>query len=244
MAAASRRPSATLPPVSITATASSPTMKPTLAMAPALAEAITAPAPWWMNTPAAISVTGSGSGAGCAWPRAVAHASMIALAKCLYGRPGIPACYTDGSIKRIATRGTRRPGHGAGRGGAAGARATGRPGPGCSAGARWLPAGRLSRADAGRYSRRAHGHNRRSQKAVAEQSRRFRRRDAACAEAQEPAAGDDLARQAAIQHSGQRLAARHWLWRAGARHRGLSGRRAGDGQRRRSGEADRLLLSA
>src|SRR5215510_5235145 len=148
-AAASWRPSATLPPVSITATAASPTMKPTLAMAPALAGVITAAAPWWMNTPGAISVTGSGSGAGCAWLRAVAHASMIALARCLYGRPGIRACYTDGPVERIATRGIRRAAHGAGRGGAAGVGAAGRLWPGRPAGARWISAGQLPRADPG-----------------------------------------------------------------------------------------------
>src|SRR5215510_459131 len=246
-AAASWRPSATLPPVSITATAASPTMKPTLAMAPALAGVITAAAPWWMNTPGAISVTGSGSGAGCAWLRAVAHASMIALARCLYGRPGIRACYTDGLVKRIATRGIRRAAHGAGRGGAAGAGAAGaagRLGPGRPAGARWISAGQLPRADPGRSSRRPHGHHRRSRKTVARQSRRVRRRDAACAEAQESAAGDDLARQAAVQHPGQHLAARHRLRRACARHRGVSRHWSGDTQWRRSGEADRHLLSA
>src|ERR1700747_3271284 len=71
-AASSSRPSRTLPPVSMTATALSPTMKPTLAMAPSFSRVISATAPICTKTPVAISLTGnccslSGKSSRCAY---------------------------------------------------------------------------------------------------------------------------------------------------------------------------------
>ena len=54
-----RRPSRTLPPVSITATASSPMTKPTLAIAPSFSRVISAVVPMCTKIPGATSLTGN-----------------------------------------------------------------------------------------------------------------------------------------------------------------------------------------
>ena len=61
MAASSRFPTGTLPPVSITATPLSPITKPMLAMSPRFSSLIRAISPVWTNTPGATSCTGSGA---------------------------------------------------------------------------------------------------------------------------------------------------------------------------------------
>ena len=101
-------------------------------------------------------------------------------------------------------------------------------------GARGLSHRKLSRAGAGDAARRARAHDRGSRSDLARRHGPLRRRDAAAAETAEAARGHGVARSTAPQHSRQRLAARHRLWRAGGADRGLSARRPGARQRRRS----------
>src|SRR5215475_8102171 len=73
MAARSCCPSKTLPPVSITATALSPMMKPRLAIAPSFSRVINAISPVKTNRPGAISRTGRASGSARANPIALTN---------------------------------------------------------------------------------------------------------------------------------------------------------------------------
>jgi hypothetical protein len=89
MAAINCRPSRTLPPVSITATASSPTMKPTLAIAPSFSRVICAVLPLCTSTPSATELTGSSC---CCAREAVAVASIasaigISAARAIFRPP-------------------------------------------------------------------------------------------------------------------------------------------------------------
>jgi hypothetical protein len=97
IAASRRLPSRTLPPVSITATASLPTMNPTLAVAPSLAAVMSARAPMCTKTPRVTSVTGRGSSGCCAWatnsntPEASTNVALkIGIDRAMQRLSGIP----------------------------------------------------------------------------------------------------------------------------------------------------------
>ena len=87
IAARSLRPSRTLPPVSITATALLPMTNPTLAIAPSFSAVMSARAPVWTKTPLATSVTARGCAGSCPWATtcAMPHASIDAAAKVAIG---------------------------------------------------------------------------------------------------------------------------------------------------------------